>query len=51
VRAPEDKQPAIATAYMAGELQKLLDGGVPGVHFYCMNRSVPTIEIPKRVKR
>jgi len=32
-------------------VQKLLDGGVPGIHFYCMNRSGPTIELLKRVKR
>jgi methylenetetrahydrofolate reductase (NADPH) len=50
-RAPENKQAEIATAYMAKQVQKLLDGGVSGIHFYCMNRSGPTIELLKRVKR
>jgi len=49
-RAAEDKQPEIATAHMAEQVQKLLDGGVPGIHFYCMNRSGPTIELLRRVK-
>jgi len=49
-RASEDKQAEIATAHMAQQVQKLLDGGVPGIHFYCMNRSGPTIDLLKRVK-
>jgi methylenetetrahydrofolate reductase (NADPH) len=49
-KAPEEEQKAIAMAHMAGEVRKLLDGGVPGIHFYCMNRSGPTIELLRRVK-
>jgi 5,10-methylenetetrahydrofolate reductase len=50
-RAPEEKQAEIAAAHMAEQVQKLLDGGVAGIHFYCMNRSGPAIELLRRVKR
>ncbi len=48
--AGEDAQEEIAAEYMAAQVQKLLDGGVPGVHFYCMNRSEPTIALLRRVQ-
>jgi methylenetetrahydrofolate reductase (NADPH) len=48
--APESEQRAIATAHQAEQVRKLIDGGVPGVHLYCMNRSAPTIELLRRVK-
>ena len=50
-QASEAEQERLGADYMAEQVQKLLDGGVPGIHFYCMNRSGPTIELLKRVKR
>lgn len=48
--APADEQRATAMAHMAEQVRKLLDGGVPGIHFYCMNRSGPTIELLRRAR-
>jgi len=44
----EDEQRDFAEAYMAEQVRKLLDGGVAGIHFYCMNRSGPTIRVLDR---
>lgn len=49
-KASEEEQEQLAAEYMAAQVQKLLDGGVPGIHFYCMNRSGPTIALLKRLK-
>ncbi len=46
----EEDQKQIAEDHMADVVQKLLDGGVPGIHFYCMNRSKPTIRLLERVQ-
>jgi len=35
---------------MADLVQKLFDGGVPGIHFYCMNKSAPTIRLLQRTR-
>ena len=50
-KAPDEEQERLAADYMAAQVQKLLDAGVPGIHFYCMNRSGPMIELFKRFKR
>jgi methylenetetrahydrofolate reductase (NADPH) len=50
-RAAEADQAQLAAEHMAAQVQRLLDYGVPGIHFYCMNRSAPTIELLKRIKR
>jgi len=31
--------------------QRLLDGGAPGLHFYTMNQSAPTMAILDNLKR
>jgi methylenetetrahydrofolate reductase (NADPH) len=48
--APEAEQREIAMAHQAAQVRKLIDGGVPGVHLCCMNRSGPTIELLRRAK-
>jgi methylenetetrahydrofolate reductase (NADPH) len=48
--APQDEQREIALAHQAEQISKLMDGGVPGIHLYCMNRSGPTIELLRRVR-
>ncbi|HLF71977.1 MAG TPA: methylenetetrahydrofolate reductase [Dehalococcoidia bacterium] len=47
--ASEDDQGSIAAEYMSEQVRKILDSGVPGIHFYCMNRSGPTIELLRRI--
>ena len=47
----EEDQKQIAEDHMADVVQKLLDGGVPGIHFYCMNRSQPTIRLLERARQ
>jgi 5,10-methylenetetrahydrofolate reductase len=37
-------------AHQAEQVRKLIAGGVPGIHFYCMNRSGPTIDLLRRMK-
>ena len=46
--ASEEDQTRIALDHMAEQVRKLLKGGVPGIHFYCMNRAGPTIELLRR---
>ena len=48
--ASEEDQKKIAEDHMADVVQKLLDSGVPGVHFYCMNQSQPTIRLLDRAQ-
>jgi methylenetetrahydrofolate reductase (NADPH) len=49
--ASEEDQKQIAEDHMADVVQKLLDGGVPGIHFYSMNRSQPTIRLLERARQ
>lgn len=45
----EDQTP-VAEEYMASQVRTLLDAGVPGIHFYSMNRSGPTIRVLERAR-
>lgn len=47
--APDD-QATVAEEYMAAQVRTLLEAGVPGIHFYCMNRSGPTIRVLERAR-
>lgn len=33
------------------QCRQLLDGGAPGLHFYCLNKTIPTDQILKEVRR
>ncbi len=48
--ADEEEQGKIAEAHMALQVRKLLEGGVAGIHFYCMNRSAPTLRLLERAR-
>jgi methylenetetrahydrofolate reductase (NADPH) len=48
--ASKDDQAAIAEEHMAGVVGRLLEGGVAGIHFYCMNRSAATIRLLQRAR-
>lgn len=48
--ATEEDQKRLAEDYMTDLVQKLFDGGVPGIHFYCMNKSAPTIRLLQRAR-
>ncbi len=48
--SPEEDQERIAEDYMADLVQRLVAGGVPGIHFYCMNRSAATICLLERLR-
>jgi len=48
--ASADEQKELAQSYMAEQVRKLLDAGVAGIHFYCMNRSAPTIRLLDRAR-
>ncbi len=41
----ESEEARVAEEHVAGVVRRLLDAGVPGVHFYCMNRSGPTARV------
>lgn len=43
VAACEQDEAQIAEEHLAGVVRSLLDAGVPGIHFYCMNRARPTL--------
>jgi methylenetetrahydrofolate reductase (NADPH) len=46
----DEDQAEVATEYMAGQVRTLLESGAPGIHFYCMNRSEPTIRVLERAR-
>ncbi len=41
----DEDQAGIAEQHMGAVVRRLLEAGVPGVHFYCMNRSGPTARV------
>ena len=41
---------ALGLEVVAGLCQRLLDGGAPGLHFYTMNQSAPTLKILARIQ-
>ena len=47
---PEEDQKQLIEDHMAGVVKKLLDSHVPGIHFYCMNKSAPTIRLLDRAR-
>ena len=49
-RASEEEQRRAAEDHMADLVRRLLEGGVPGIHFYCMNKSQPTIRLLQRAR-
>ncbi len=46
----KEDQAEVATEYMGVQVRTLLEAGVPGIHFYCMNRSGPTIRVLERAR-
>ncbi len=48
--ATEEDQKRLDEDYMTDLVQKIFDGGVPGIHFYCMNKSAPTIRLLQRAR-
>jgi methylenetetrahydrofolate reductase (NADPH) len=47
--ASKDDQPRIADDHMTSLVEELLEAKVAGIHFYCMNRSGPTLRVLQRV--
>lgn len=47
----DDQRQAAAERHMAQLVRSLLDGGAPGIHFYCMNKSAPTLRILQQALR
>ncbi len=45
-----EDQAEVATEYLSGQVRTLLEAGVPGIHFYCMNRAEPTVGILERAR-
>ncbi len=46
----DEDQAEVATEYMSQQVRTLLDAGVPGIHFYCMNRAEPTLRVLERAR-
>lgn len=49
----EDKEATFKAGieFAVDQCQKLLEGGAPGIHFYCLNRVSPTREILARIRK
>lgn len=45
-----EDQATVAEEYMAAQVRTLLEAGVPGIHFYCMNQAGPTIRVLQRAR-
>ena len=46
-----DWQFAVGVRYAARQVQELIDAGVPGVHFYVLNKSPATAAVLNEVRR
>jgi methylenetetrahydrofolate reductase (NADPH) len=49
--ADEDAQFALGVEYATRQVQGLIDGGAPGLHFYVLNKSPATVRVLQAVKR
>jgi methylenetetrahydrofolate reductase (NADPH) len=47
----EAAQFAIGVDYATRQVQGLIDSGVPGLHFYVLNKSPATVSVLRSVKR
>jgi methylenetetrahydrofolate reductase (NADPH) len=47
----EEAQFAVGVDYATRQVQGLIDGGVPGLHFYVLNKSPATMSVLRAVKR
>jgi methylenetetrahydrofolate reductase (NADPH) len=50
IAADADAVHDVGVAYAAAQCRELLDRGVPGIHFYTLNRSKATVEILRRLR-
>lgn len=47
----ENRQFEVGVDFAARQVQELIDGGVPGIHFYVLNKSPATIRVLQAVSR
>ena len=45
----ESAQFEVGVDFATRQVQELLDGGVPGIHFYVLNRSPATVRVLQQV--
>jgi methylenetetrahydrofolate reductase (NADPH) len=50
-RDDADWQFQVGVDYAARQVQELIDGGVPGLHFYVLNKSPATSSVLRSVTR
>lgn len=49
--ASKEDQARIAEDHTVDLVQRILDAGAPGIHFYCMNQSGPTSRVLQRIRK